>query len=237
MNEPAGVLSDAANRGEPDVPIHGQPTTPAPEAALPGAETAATSTRRRAHAVVVVILILAALGLGSFVAHAPDPVGVRTVDAALGETVVVEGMQVRVDAVSRTDVVRVTRYDRTEEFTTAGTWLVVRLAYAPVAEPGSVYDIAWQDAAGRAYRPDFRLDNIRQETSPGQWWTVDLVLEVPPDAVGDGLVVVSVESWTGDYPVHVAAVGVPAAAIAHVEDGIDLLPGGWDALRTPEPAS
>ncbi|HCX85805.1 MAG TPA: hypothetical protein DHV14_11850 [Micrococcales bacterium] len=201
-------------------------TTATQPEAQPGA-----SSRRPAGARVAVVAVLAALvlGLGWFQGNRPDAVGTREVPGVLDEPVDAAGARIVVGAPHQADVVRVTNdFDTTTELTTPGTFLLVRVAYQGVSRPVGMKRVAFQAADGRVFYPDDRQPTPWiLDAQVGQWWFTEVVLELPVDAVGDGLVVVMPESPTTGLPLEVAVVPVTDADIVREDGPVDVIEPQW----------
>ena len=79
---------------------------------------------------------------------------------------------------------------------TDGAWLLVDVTFEAQDEPSTVSEVAVRDAAGREFRQSDRVDNpmIGGTLDPGLPERGHVVLEVPADALGDLVVVVSPNS-------------------------------------------
>lgn len=184
----------------------------------------ASATLWQAAVLTLVVLALGWLSSRDIPVHGP-----REVTVEMGETVEYGGMQLRVEEAWQTGEVAIGSMGLYEDtFTTSGTFLVVRIAYQPLQVPASVGWVFWRDAQGRVFTPDTRAGARLGTTQPGQWWTEDIVFEVPPDAVGDGelLAYLASPTLTTDRPGPVGTVQVPADAVQSVARH-DALVGGW----------
>lgn len=192
---------------------------------LPG--RAAIRAGRRATWAVAIVLLVVTTCLGWLVDRRADSIGPRAMHGELGDVMQVGDVFVAVESVRQADVVvQTSSWGDPTIYETAGTWLVVRLAYQGVREPGVYGSVVWRDDAGRSFDVDLRPGSGTDLAQPGQWLVSDVVLEVAPGQVTGGEVVLGPRTEITGVPYRTGVIDVPADSIEQVEE-LELVLSVW----------
>ncbi len=195
-------------------------------AATPPGRAAIRAGRRATWAVAIVLLAVTTC-LGWLVDRRADSIGPRAMHGELGDVMQVGDVLVAVESVRQAGVVvETSSWGDPAIHETAGTWLVVRLAYQGVREPGIHGSVVWRDDAGRSFDVDLRPGSGTDLAQPGQWLVSDVVLEVAPGQVPGGEVVLGPRTEVTGVPYRIGVIDVPADSIERVEE-LELVRSVW----------
>ncbi|OJX97372.1 MAG: hypothetical protein BGO96_05445 [Micrococcales bacterium 73-15] len=176
----------------------------------------------------VVLLLLLTTGLGWLLDQRPADHGTRPVHGGIGDVLEVGGVLVAVDSVRQVDaVVEPSRWGDPTTYDTAGSWLVVRLAYQGATGPARFGTIQWRDDQGRTFAVDTRIGAGDDEAQPGQWLVSDVVIEVAPGTMGAGEVLVSPRSPVQGVPYRTGVIDVRADEVQHLDAPLELMHSVW----------